>query len=325
MRFGVELHQYLDARTILEEVRLAEELGYAAVWLGDSQLIWREMWALLGAAALATERIQLGAGVTNAVTRHASVTASAAMTLQELSSNRLILGIGRGYTAVKTMGAKRASLERLREYVHTVSALCSGESVDSMRLAYAQPSRRPPVLLGVSSGPRALDLAGEIADGVVISGQTCYVPTVRTLREHVQSGLARRSVQAMHFQFCIGAAAAVHPQRELALQAVKPTVASYIQSALVELTPAGEAARERLAGTYDVYSHMNPGAAHAAEIPDEVVTQFAIAGTAAECAAQSRALFAAGVDEITIRPYAVGDGTRADTIRSFAHEVIARL
>ena len=46
MRFGVELHQYLDARTILEEVRMAEELGYAAVWLGDSQLIWRELWAL---------------------------------------------------------------------------------------------------------------------------------------------------------------------------------------------------------------------------------------------------------------------------------------
>jgi 5,10-methylenetetrahydromethanopterin reductase len=70
---------------------------------------------------------------------------------------------------------------------------------------------------------------------------------------------------------------------------------------------------------------MSPVAAHAAEIPDEVVSQFAIAGTAAECATQCRALFAAGVDEITIRPYAVGGGSRADTIRTFAHEVIARL
>ena len=306
-------------------MRIAEALGYAAVWLGDSQLIWREMWALLGAAAVATHRIQLGAGVTNAVTRHPSVTAGAAMTLQELSGNRLTLGIGRGYTAVKTMGARRASLERLRAYVHTVRALCGGESVAGMRLAYAEPWRRPPVLLGVSSGPRALELAGEIADGVVVTGQTCYLPTVRTLREHVQSGLARRLAQPANFQFCIGAAAAVHPQREPALHAVKPTVASYIQSALVELTPAGQAARERLAETYDVYSHMNPEATHAAEIPDEVVAQFAIAGTATECAAQCRALFAAGVDEITIRPYAVGDGSRADTIRTFAHEVIAAL
>jgi alkanesulfonate monooxygenase SsuD/methylene tetrahydromethanopterin reductase-like flavin-dependent oxidoreductase (luciferase family) len=332
-RFGVELHQYLDARTVLEEVRLAEQLGFDAVWLGDSQLIWRELWALMGAAAVSTSRITLGVGVTNAMTRHASVTASAAMTVQELSGNRLVLGIGRGYTAVRTAGMPRASLERLRRYVETVRGLCAGSEMNGMRLGYVNPhpdpvpegegAMAPPIYLGVSSGPRALELAGEIGDGVVVTGQTCHVPTIGRLRDHVAAGLGRRADRPAAFPFCIGAAAAIHPEREPALQAVKPTVASYLQSAMVDLGDAGRAARERLAGDYDVHAHMSPGAAHASAVPDEVVPQFALAGTAEDVRRQCRALFEAGVDEITIRPYAVGSGSRADTIRAFAEDVVA--
>ena len=49
--FGVELFQYLDAPTLVEEIKLAERLGFDTVWLGDSQLLWRELYVLLGAAA----------------------------------------------------------------------------------------------------------------------------------------------------------------------------------------------------------------------------------------------------------------------------------
>src|SRR5919199_5132472 len=95
-RFGVELHEYVDAATVLREARQAEALGYASVWLGDSQLIWRELYVLLGAVAATTARVALGTGVTNPITRHPAVTAGALMTLQELSRGRAILGIGLG-------------------------------------------------------------------------------------------------------------------------------------------------------------------------------------------------------------------------------------
>ena len=101
--FGVELYEYLDARTVLEEVQLAEELGYDSVWLGDSQLIWRELYVLLGAAATTTARVALGVGV-EPVTRHLAVTASAIATMQELSRGRAILGVGVGDSAVHTAG-----------------------------------------------------------------------------------------------------------------------------------------------------------------------------------------------------------------------------
>src|SRR5690242_7570398 len=73
MRFGLEIHQYLDASTCLEEAVAAERLGYDAVWFGDSQMIWREAYVLLGAAAAQTSRIDLGIGVTNPYTRHIGV------------------------------------------------------------------------------------------------------------------------------------------------------------------------------------------------------------------------------------------------------------
>ena len=45
--FGVEIHLYYDVPTLMHEITLAEELGYDQVWIGDSQLIWREMYVLL--------------------------------------------------------------------------------------------------------------------------------------------------------------------------------------------------------------------------------------------------------------------------------------
>src|SRR3954454_10330118 len=94
--FGLELHEYLDAPTIVAEAEQGEALGYASVWLGESQLIWRELHTLLGALAVRTTRVRLGTGVTNPVTRHPTVTASAVATLQELSGGRMALGMGVG-------------------------------------------------------------------------------------------------------------------------------------------------------------------------------------------------------------------------------------
>jgi 5,10-methylenetetrahydromethanopterin reductase len=69
---------------------------------------------------------------------------------------------------------------------------------------------------------------------------------------------------------------------------------------------------------------MNPDTDYAALIPDEVVSQFAIAGTPEECVEQVDSLFAAGIDEITIRPYAVQGSTRAAMVEAFAREVMSR-
>ena len=70
---------------VIRLARLAEDLGFQAAWIGDSQCLWREAHVTLGALGASTSRIRLGTSVTNPRTRHVTVTASAAYTLAELA------------------------------------------------------------------------------------------------------------------------------------------------------------------------------------------------------------------------------------------------
>jgi 5,10-methylenetetrahydromethanopterin reductase len=328
VRFGVELHQYLDARTILEESRAVEDLGYDALWLGDSQLIWRELYVLLGAAAQATSRVTLGIGVTNPVTRHAAVTASAAMTLQELSGGRGILGIGLGHTSVATMGLPRASRKELSAYTDTVRRLMRGEDAPTdhgpIRLAYADPTMAPPIVVA-ASGPKMMRLAGQIGDGVIMAGQMGHAEVRAKALEEVRSGLEEHPHPPERFLVCIGVAAAVSADGRQALEAVRSHVAQGLLSPLAKLGPAALEARGALKAAYNTYDHMHPAAPHASVVPDEVIPEFAIAGTPEDCVRYASAAFEAGVDEITIRPYALPGSSRLATIETFACEVMNRL
>src|SRR6476469_4678258 len=133
LAFGVELHEYLDARTNLLEAQLTERLGYDSVWFGDSQLIWRELYVLMGATAATTSRVNIGAGVTNPITRHPAVTASAIATLQELSGNRAIIGLGVGVSSMITMGMERLTRAELARFIELVRPLCRGEVVQGAK------------------------------------------------------------------------------------------------------------------------------------------------------------------------------------------------
>ncbi|HYY76849.1 MAG TPA: LLM class flavin-dependent oxidoreductase, partial [Gaiellaceae bacterium] len=86
-----------EPAALMECAELAEEAGLGGIWVGDSPVLWRELYVLLGAAAERTARVRLGPAVTNPVSRHIAVTASALMTLQELSDGRAQLGLGLGY------------------------------------------------------------------------------------------------------------------------------------------------------------------------------------------------------------------------------------
>src|SRR5919199_2985632 len=141
--FGVGYWGSLDARTVLDDVQRAERLGYDSVWIGDSQLLWREAYVLLGAAAALTRRVRLGIGVTNPVTRHPTVTASAMLTLQEASGGRALMGVGVGSTSVRTLGQQPVSRAELARWVELLRALWSGDAVPAedgaWRLTFAEP------------------------------------------------------------------------------------------------------------------------------------------------------------------------------------------
>jgi 5,10-methylenetetrahydromethanopterin reductase len=154
---------------VAAEAVAAEALGYGRLGLWDSPSLFREPWVALSTLAAATRRIQLGAWVTNPLTRHPVVVASAAATLDELAPGRVYIGIGSGDTGVTHLGLRPAPLAQLKEYVLALRPLLETGSAEylgqTVRLGWAR--RHIPILVA-AHGPRSLRLAGEIGDGAIV-------------------------------------------------------------------------------------------------------------------------------------------------------------
>ena len=129
MRFGVGLFPSGPAEETIRWARAADNAGYDSVWVGDSHLIWRELYVLLGAVAVTTAKVKLGPCVTNPFTRHPTVTAAAIATLHDLSGRRALLGLGAGDSALKNLGKKSASLRSLENGIENFRKLFRGEKL----------------------------------------------------------------------------------------------------------------------------------------------------------------------------------------------------
>lgn len=157
----------------LNVVDAAEVGGFDFLGVTDSQSLAHELHTSLGAAARETERIALGPTVTNPVTRHPVVTASAVCTLDVLSEGRARVGIGKGDSAVHTLGERPARMAEVREFVDLFGALSRGERVEydgeevGLTWVRKRGARDVPVYL-TAEGPKTLRMAGEIADRVLV-------------------------------------------------------------------------------------------------------------------------------------------------------------
>src|SRR2546430_15734980 len=114
---------------MIQLAKLSEELGFTHIWVGDSHLIWREAYVNVAAVALNTSKVKIGTGVTNPLTRHPSVVASAYAALEEYSPGRMIVGIGLGDSSVETMGIKPAKLSYFSKTMEPMPELLSGKEV----------------------------------------------------------------------------------------------------------------------------------------------------------------------------------------------------
>ncbi len=185
---------------ILDMIRRIEAAGFDGAGILDSQMICRDTFVTLGLAATATEKLKLFPAVTNPFGRLPSVLAGAAQTVAELAPGRTRVIIGTGYTSASTIGRRPATLAQMRRCITEVRALLAGNAVDygriSNRLDFAgqDASPRVPVIMA-ASGPRSLELAGEIADGVL--ALVGYTPgIVAQALEHVEVG-ARKSGRSL--------------------------------------------------------------------------------------------------------------------------------
>lgn len=176
---GVAVRDPLPWSALAEVAESVEETGYAALFVPE--ITGREAFSQLSALAGVTERIRLGTGVVAMDSRDPVITAMGAATVHERSGGRMILGIGTGE-------AGRGALDRLRAVVLAIKALLAGEAVElngertRLSLALGAP---PPVWVS-ALGPKAMRLAGEVADGALLNW--CPPERVAFARDRVREG-----------------------------------------------------------------------------------------------------------------------------------------
>ena len=145
-----------------------------------------------GLAAGCTNNLVLQTAVTNAVTRHLSVLASLIQTVEELAPGRLRIIVGTGYSAVKTIGYRASTIGQMREAITNLRTLLSGQVLNlggfEARMPYTS-GRQVPIWVA-ATGPRTIDLAGEVADGVLLS-VGLHPTIIQRSQEMINAGASR--------------------------------------------------------------------------------------------------------------------------------------
>ena len=282
---GLELPGEPSVPEMMTTASLAEQLGYESIWLAETRFT-RDAITTTAAVATATHTARIATAVINPFTRGAVLTAVTAATLDEICAGRFVLGIGPGSPTVLDRQGIRFDqpLARLRETVDVVRRLLRGEevsfagetmSVAGARLDFAPVRLAIPIYLGVT-GPKALALAGEVADGVILNGFVSLEYTKRAI-EIVRSSARATGRDPDEIEITGSIVVSVDAKKQVALDAVRPLVALY-------LAEFPNVARESGIPT-DVVNHI--AAAHfrkgsqaaAALVTDAIVTDLTCTGT----------------------------------------------
>jgi len=180
-RVALYLQDAHDLRDGLAYVKYAEEKGFEAVWQAESRLV-RDAIVPMAAYAAVTERIKIGSGVINNWTRNIGLLASTFLTLDDLAPDRVICGIGAwwdplasnvGIERKKPLKAMRETVEVVRRLLNMERVTFHGEfhHVDGIELDVVHGRREPrnvQIMIG-ATGPKMMQLTGEIADGAVLN------------------------------------------------------------------------------------------------------------------------------------------------------------
>jgi 5,10-methylenetetrahydromethanopterin reductase len=309
-------------------VREIEDLGFDHLWITDSSLHARNCYVTLTIAALNSTRLTLGTAVTNPLTRHPAITAAAIASLDDVSGGRALLGIGAGDRPLLALGLKPSPLADLEAAILAIRALWRGENVDldsnafSLTGAHLRFAARPDIPLYVAaSGPRTLEMAGRVADGVILLAGL-FPEAIAWARENIGRGAeaaaaltpATSGREPPHLG--VFAYGAIEDDRQHALESARSIAAWFPQTAPVACRLAGlpELVAEEVRRSYSGGEFQE--AANAARLlPEDFVRKMALAGDRADARARIEAVLGSGADSVHVFP--LGE-RRMETVRAFA-------
>ena len=291
-RLAIYLQDAHPITEAIEYVQYAEEKGFEAVWQADSRLV-RDAVVPMAAFGACTGTIKIGSGVVDCWTRNPARLASTFSTLDDLAPGRMILGIGAWWDPL----ASKVGIERnkplgvMREIITAVRALLADETVtfkgdfvnlDGVELDYVYQERRPkdvPIYIG-ATGPKMLELSGEIADGVVLN----YLVSPEYNKKAMQSledGAARagRSLDDVDRPQLV--VCSVADTREEALDGARLMVTQYLgqQPHIMKASGVPESLLDEIGKVLTWPAPHEQVEAASKLVPDDIVQMICAAGT----------------------------------------------
>ena len=298
--FGIEFVPNEPALKVGYMAKLAEDAGFDTIWITDHYNN-RDVYSTLAILALATSRVMLGTGVTNPYTRNVAVTASSIASINEISGGRAILGIGPGDKATfDAMGiAWEKPLSAVRESVAALRELLAKKRVESHGMAGAQlafSAGKIPIYIG-AQGPKMLEMAGMIADGVLVNAShpedfKYAVPLVRQGAE--KAGRDPKDVEISAYT-----SFSTDKNPEKAANEAKIVVAFIVAGSPDTVLSRHGIEAEEAASVSRAIAKGDFGTALAA-VSGRMIEAFSVSGTPADCRARVDELLATGVTQIVV-------------------------
>ena len=325
MNSKVELLTPVDpsVRGIAEYARRVEEAGWDGVSIYDSQNITSDTYVSMTLAAIATERIEVCSDVTNPLTRHPAVTAGAVASLQQLSSGRVVLGIGRGDSALAHVGHAPVYTNFFENYLKALRAYLSGGSVafddltfgrgmapqvDTLKLAEApvdsrltwlNPGDKKVPVAVAASGPRVIGAAARQAD-IVMFALGADINRLKWGLEEARKARSDAGLDPDGIRYGAYVNVVCHPEVQVAREIVY-FLDGFMRFSIMHGKMSGPMSRDdqdvlsKIQTSYNVGEHRIKGS-----LPADFVDRFAIVGAPDVCIERLRQIVDLGIDRIAV-------------------------
>lgn len=319
---------------VMTLAQTAEEWGYSYVWYPNHKL-HRDLYVGMSAVALATKRVLVGTFIADLYSLHPALVASATATVDELSGGRAILCLGTGGANFKEIGLERSrplrtmeeGITMIRNLFHGATVTTTDGAIFPAREAKLQfPVRRNLPIWIATRGDRMFELAGRIADGVMIATYATP-PGVRHALRLIEQGAQTAGRKVSDLNLVTRLDISISSSSKEARDAVKPMLAAllmgsypdqgYIKHAGLTVPPALE----------EMMAAKNEARAFASGhlVPDEFVDAFAWAGTPEEVARKVAAVVSLGIPEICVLPLVPKGQPIEPVMRAFIEDVMPRV
>jgi len=178
-------------------VARCEAAGFDGVGIHDHPSSGRDAYLALALAAQATRRLRLFPATSSPLVRHPLVLASLAHSLDEIAPGRSFLTVAPGFISTRSIGRPRAGVALMRDAITDLRRLLAGEEVTfgGATTRLRNPGARATPVYLLAAGPRMIELAGEIADGVLLF-VGLHPAGIHAAMQHLETG-ARRAGRSM--------------------------------------------------------------------------------------------------------------------------------